>query len=128
MEVGKMNKVWARLPEYMQVWLASLGVITADEPTEFGGPFGAFKETKLRKMEKLPTNSERIRFIQRQVSEMDAEKDHDRMQQRQRVVKFLCQEIDERHSMELDEEQKNRIQKAEDDAVKKYLDLSAMRS
>jgi hypothetical protein len=123
-----MSKVWAKLPGNMQVWLASLGVITADEPTEFGGPFGVFKETKLRKMEKLPSDSDRIRFIQRQVSEMDAEKDLDRMEQRQRMVKFLCQEIYKRHAIELDEEQKNQIQKAEDDALEKYLDLSSKRS
>ena len=122
-----MNKVWTRLPENMQVWLASLGVITADEPTEFGGPFGAFKETKLRKMEKLSSNSARIRYIELQVSKMDAEEDYDRMEQRQRMVKYLCQEIYARHSTEMDEEQKNQIEKAEEDALKKYLDLSSKR-
>lgn len=123
-----MNKVWMRLPENMQVWLASLGVINADEPTEFGGPFGAFKETKLRKMKKLSSNSDRIRYIQRQVSEMETEENYDRMQQRRRMVKYLCQEIYERHAMELDEKQKNQIQKAEDDAIKKYLDSASKRS
>ncbi|MCU1266185.1 MAG: hypothetical protein JWM21_2503 [Acidobacteria bacterium] len=115
------KKGWQIFP-FLQASLATLGVISQDQPTEFGAPFGVYLETQLRKMKKLSSNSERIQYIQRHIIKMHCE-DDDRMQIRHRMIRYLCQELSERPHFELTKEQHEQVEKAEEEAQEKYLNL-----
>lgn len=115
------KKAWQVFPN-LQMSLATLGVISQDQPTEFGAPFGVYLETQLRGMKKQPSNSERIQYIQRQIAGMHSE-DNDRMQIRHRMIRYLCQELSESPLLDLTREEQDQIENAEQQAQEKYLNL-----
>lgn len=112
---------------YLPASLATWGVISQDQPTEFGAPFGVYLETKLRRMKKHSTPAERIMYIHRQIAEMDLEQDRDKMQIRHRMINYLCQEFFQGEDWLLTNEERDQmhdqIKNAEAEAQEKYLRL-----